>query len=63
MSDLTLRDLQVLDFIMRYQENYGCRPTYQEIADELRMVTSQAGKHVLKLEKAGEIKLLYVKPR
>lgn len=61
MSELTLRDLQVLDFIMRYQEKHGRRPTYEVIGQELRIkATSQVQQHVKRLEQAGRIRLLYV---
>ena len=61
VSDLTQRDLQVMEFIVKYQEKHGKKPTYEVISEELHIkATSQVAKHVKKLEIVANLKLLYV---
>ena len=56
---MTTERQRVLDFILAYQAEHGRRPTYAQIAEGLVIAIKTAGKHVRKLEKSGEIELIY----
>lgn len=50
---------RVRDFILEYQAEHGRRPTYEQIGAALGIAQKTVGKHVTKLEKRGELALLY----
>ena len=56
---MTPQRQRVLDFILAYQEQYGRRPTYEQISEGLGIAVMTVCNHVTKLEKAGEIQLIY----
>lgn len=55
-SKLTKRDLEILDFIKSYIDQYGYPPSYEEIGEGVELYSkSSVWSHVQKLIKFGEI--------
>lgn len=59
MAELSPQQQRVRDYILEYQTGKGRRPTYEQIGAALGMAKKTVCKHVKKLEKRGEIALLY----
>lgn len=55
MSQLSLKHLQVRDFILRYQDKHGEKPSLKVIADECGISKSTASEVVTALKGAREL--------
>jgi DNA-binding MarR family transcriptional regulator len=54
--NLTIRQLDVYNFIFRYRDEYHTSPTLGEIADELTISKITTHEHINQLEKKGAIR-------
>lgn len=55
-TDLSDRQRQILDFIIAYIDRFGCSPTYERIAAELRLTwISQVTSTLAIMERKGWI--------
>lgn len=60
---VTKRQLECLDFIIKFQEEFGYSPTYQQIADGLKCSSPNICKLIILLEAHGLIKKPTFSPR
>lgn len=59
-SSLTVQQIRIRDYILKYQEQHHTRPVYKEIQQALRVSLSTISQQVQKLEAMGELVLMYV---
>lgn len=61
---LSPKHLQVRDYIVSFQAEYGRKPMWKEIMSALKIGSSRTlSKYLDRLQKAGELKQEYVAPK